>query len=546
MTETPNLRTRPRVVRCLLINPEFRAATFWSYDAACELAGAKTPGAPTGLLTVAAMLPPHWDCKLVDRNAEHLHDAMLDWADVVLLGGMICQQQDHLALIERAKARGKVVISGGPDATCSPQIYDSADHLVLGEAEVTLPCFLADWNRGEAAHVYRADRLADMSDSPVPRWDLVHIPNYFYVGLQWSRGCPFNCEFCDIIELFGRVPRCKSEAQVIAELENFYRLGYRGTVDVVDDNFIGHRPEVKKLLLALARWQAEHHWPFEFGAEVSLNLSDDEELMDLMRRAGFIGAFVGMETTDQNALTKTQKKQNTRRDLAKSVKELHRHGLMVWAGWVLGFDAESDKVADGIISCIQESGVPVNMLGLLFALPNTQLARRLERENRLPPDFAVVRPGMANDQSTEGLNFETFRPRADILRDLVRIVRTVYTPEAYLDRVRRMALELDLSQHRLGIGGMRLGWSIAISVRMVQRIVLGKPWGRVWLRVLAEVALKNPRAVRYAAWYGALYLHFEEYSKFLVEHLQGRLHREGISAEPHVQVISPPLAAAGA
>jgi hypothetical protein len=539
MTETPNPQIRPGVVRCLLINPEFRATTFWSYGVACELAGAKTPGAPTGLLTVATMLPRNWECRLVDRNAEPLEDAVLDWADVVMLGGMISQQQDHLALIERAKARGKVVISGGPDATCSPQIYDAADHLVLGEAEVTLPRFLADWDRGEAAHVYRADRMADMADSPVPRWDLVHIPNYFYVGLQWSRGCPFNCEFCDIIELFGRVPRCKSEAQVIAELENFYRLGYRGSVDIVDDNLIGHKPEAKKLLLALERWQSEHNWPFEFGAEVSLNLSDDEELMGLMRRAGFIVVFIGMETTDQNALVKSQKKQNVRHDLGKSVQKLHQHGLMVYAGWVLGFDAESDAVADGIISCIQQSAVPVNMLGLLFALPNTQLARRLEREQRLPADFAVVKAGMANDQCAEGLNFETFRPRADILSDLVRIVSTVYTPEAYLDRVKRMAVELDLSQHRLGFSGKRLGWSLAMAVRMVQRIALGKPWGRRWLRVLAEVAAKNPRAVGYAAWSGALYLHFEQYSKFLVGHLQGRLDREGTVAAPHLQVRGP-------
>jgi radical SAM superfamily enzyme YgiQ (UPF0313 family) len=523
MIEHSGAQPGPKPVRCLLVNPEFRAATFWNYRSACALAGAKTPGTPLGLMTVAALLPKHWELKLVDRNVDPLDDETLQWADVVMMGGMISQQQDHLELIKRAKALNKLVVSGGPDATCSPGIYDEADHLVLGEAEVTLSQFLGDLERGEAAHVYKADRLADMAQSPVPRWDLLEISDYFYVGLQWSRGCPFNCEFCDIIELYGRVPRCKSEAQVIAELELFYRLGYRGQVDIVDDNLIGHKREVKKLLVALKKWQAAHGWPFEFGAEVSLNLADDDELLELMTRAGFIGAFVGIETTEQDALTKTQKKQNTRRDIVESIHKLTRSGLMVWAGYVLGFDGESESVADNMIDCIERSAVPVNMVGLLFALPSTQLSRRLQREGRLSTDFAVVKPGMGNDQAAEGLNFVPLRPKADILRDMVRIVRTVYTPEAYLGRVRRMALELDLSRHRLGLSGSRPLWAAGVFVQMLRRIVIGRPWGGLWLKMLAEVLLKNPRAVRYAAWYGALFMHYEDYSKFLVGHLEGRL-----------------------
>jgi len=245
--------------------------------------------------------------------------------------------------------------------------------------------------------------------------------------------------------------------------------------------------------------------------------------LKLMSRAGFIGAFVGIETTEQDALTKTQKKQNTRRDIVESIHKLTKSGLMVWAGYVLGFDGESDGVADSMIDCIERSAVPVNMVGLLFALPNTQLSRRLQKEGRLSADFAVVKPGMGNDQAAEGLNFEPLRPKEDILRDMVRIVRTVYTPEAYLGRVRRMALELDLSQHHLGLSGSRPLWAAATFLQMVRHLVFGRSWGGQWFKMLAEVALKNPRALRYAAWYGALFIHFEDYSKFLVDHLQGRL-----------------------
>src|SRR5262249_35904698 len=266
----------------------------------------------------------------------------------------------------------------------SAHVYDGADHLVLGEAEATLPAFLADLAAGKPAHLYRADERADVTRSPVPRWDLVDVDRYAYVGLQWSRGCPFNCEFCDIIELFGRVPRLKGVDQVLGELENLYRLGWRGAVDIVDDNFIGNQREVAILLRAIAEWQEAHGWPFEFGTEVSLNLADRPMLLALMREAGFCAVFTGIETPDEGALRKMHKLQNAGRDIRASVSTIQRSGMMVMAGYILGVDGEAPDAADRIIRLIDESAVPVDMVGLLFALPSTQLARRLAAEGRLP------------------------------------------------------------------------------------------------------------------------------------------------------------------
>ena len=278
---------QPRPTRCLLLYPEFRSSSFWNYREACRIKGARYPAAPLGMMTVAALLPAGWELRLVDRNVEELDESLLDWADIVMIGGMIAQQPDHLDLIGKARARGKRVVSGGPDATNSPHLYAGANHLVLGEAEVTLPRFLADLESGTAQPVYRSDERADLKLSPVPRWDLVEIGHYAYLGLQWSRGCPFNCEFCDIIELFGRVPRLKTTAQVLAELDNLYRIGHRGPVDVVDDNFIGNQREVMQLLPAIHDWQEAHGWPFELATEVSLYVADRPRLLELMQQAGF-------------------------------------------------------------------------------------------------------------------------------------------------------------------------------------------------------------------------------------------------------------------
>src|SRR3989440_5777709 len=311
------------MMRCLLLNPEFRSDSFWNYRETCHLRGARYPAAPLGLITVAAMLPQDWDIRLFDRNVQDWDPSVLDWADFVLIGGMMPQQRDTVELIHEAKTRGKTVVVGGPDATNSPHLYSEADHLVLGEAEVTLPCFLADLAAGTAKKIYREAQLkADVTTSPCPRFDLIQFDRYLHVGVQWCRGCPFNCEFCDIIELYGRVPRTKTTEQILAELDALLALGYRGHVDFVDDNLIGNKKSLKRFLPALHRWQSERGYPFKFSTEASINLSDDRELLRMLREANFFMIFVGIESPNTDTLILMQKKQNTRRSLAESIHRI--------------------------------------------------------------------------------------------------------------------------------------------------------------------------------------------------------------------------------
>ncbi len=330
----------------LLVFPGFNANSFWNYQATCEIVGAKYPGAPLGLITVAAMLPRHWSIKLVNRNTENLDQADLEWADMVMTGGMMPQQWDTLAVVELAHAHGKVAVVGGPGITSTPAPYHAADFKVLGEAEGLMDRFVADWRAGARTGTYEGVRFkADVTAAPIPRWDLLKFDQYLHVGVQFSRGCPFNCEFCDIIELYGRVPRTKTALQVISELDSLYALGYRGHVDFVDDNLIGNKKAVKAFLPHLKAWQEKHHYPFEFSTEASVNLADDDELLGLMRDANFFAVFIGIESPDTETLIKMQKKQNTRRVLSESIRHIYDAGIFVMGGFIVGFDTETDAVA---------------------------------------------------------------------------------------------------------------------------------------------------------------------------------------------------------
>jgi radical SAM superfamily enzyme YgiQ (UPF0313 family) len=519
----PKVLPRPgRRFRALLVHPEFTSESFWNYRETCKLAGARYAAIPLGLLTVAALLPQDWDFRLVDCNVRSLDDRDLRWADLVFVGGMISQQLEILKVVERAHEQGKRVVVGGTDATSNPEIYGAADHLVLNEAEITLPPFLRDLVRGEPGRVYRTDRMADITKSPVPRYDLIRLDDYLHASLQYSRGCPFSCEFCDIIELFGRRPRLKKTRQVLAELQRLYDLGYRGHVDFVDDNFIGNKREVKSLLTALGDWLRDHHDPFEFSTEASINLARDDELLRLMQETRFSVVFIGIETPDEDILRSAGKYQALQGSLARDIEKICRHGMFVNAGFIIGFDSEKSDVARGIIDCIEETSIPVAMVGLLSALPNTQLTRRLEREGRLLPDYDRVHGGDI-DQCTGGLNFVTVRDRAEILGDYYRVVDEVYAPKAYFRRVRRTVRMLDETKKKL-----RLPLRILLQEF---RFLMGVVWSQgfrarhrwsFWRTVLGSL-LTNPRAFRYSIALASLYCHLGPYSRYLKAQIAERV-----------------------
>jgi hypothetical protein len=516
----------------LMVYPRFASDTAWSFAGACIAFGAKYPTGPLGLITIAAMLPQSWSIRLVDRNAEELGADDLAWADVVMVGGMIVQRWDTLQVIDLCHAHGKPVVLGGPAVTSSPELYETADFRILGEAEGVIDKFIAAWDSGERRGVFEAEKFqADVTKTPIPRFELLKFSNYLHIGVQFSRGCPFLCEFCDIIELYGRVPRAKTNAQMLAELEALYQLGYRGHVDFVDDNLIGNKKAVKAFLPELTKWLEERDYPFEFTTEASLNLADDPELLRLMREANFFGVFVGIESPDPETLVMTQKKQNTRRDIAESIHKIYAAGLFVTAGFIVGFDSEKGAVADAMLALIEDTAIPVCMLGLLYALPNTQLNRRLAREGRLhPPPTLDVTP--SGDNCTHGLNFETLRPRRDILLDYRRVMDRAYNPEVFAGRLRRLSDLLDNStrKHQPPATDKLRGLEI------VHRVVYSLPEARdAFRQTIAYCRATNPLSLRWIVLLMALYLHLGPFSRYVVGVLDEKIAE--LDAGP---LVSPP------
>ncbi len=508
-----------RPTRALMIHPRFNPGSFWNYSRTCELVGAKYPAPPLGLITVAAMLPAHWDVRLVDRNATELTDADIAWADLVMTGGMLPQQFDTLEVMAWAQRLGKPVVVGGPDPTSSPHAYESADFRVLGEAEGILPHFIAAWDAGERRGTFTAEKFkADVSTSPTPRFDLLKISDYTNLSVQFSRGCPFTCEFCDIIELYGRVPRTKETGQVLAELDALLALGHRGHVDFVDDNLVGNKKALKAFLPDLIAWQQRNGYPFEFSTEASINLADDAELLESLRQANFFLIFVGIESPDPETLRLMQKKQNTRRSIPDSIHRMQAAGIMVIGGFIVGFDNEKAGVADGIVQVIEDAAIPVAMAGLLYALPNTQLSRRLEREGRLHPGHDVVNSkGLLGDQCTSGLNFDTLRPRRDVLADYRAVVQRTYAPHAFFGRLRQAGLNLVMKPP-----SGRIAWrDLPRDLLRFARIALtfqreGPEVRREFWKTVGVLARKNPRALKPVVTISALYAHLGPFSQYVL------------------------------
>ena len=504
--------------KVLMIFPRFNTNSFWNYRATCELKGARYPAAPLGLITVAALLPQSWEVRLVNRNTETLGEADLEWADLVMTGGMLFQQPDTLRIIEMCRMRRKPVVVGGPDATSTPEIYNRANFQVLGEAEEIMKDFVAAWRSGAERGVFRAPMgQTDVTKSPTPRFDLLKLEDYLHVGIQFSRGCPFNCEFCDIIELYGRVPRTKSNEQVLAELDALYALGHRGHVDFVDDNLIGNKKALKKFLPDLQRWLNKRKFPFEFTTEASINLADDPELLRALSAANFFGIFVGIESPDTDTLVLMRKKQNTRRSLQESISRIYSAGIGVFAGFIVGFDSENANIADAMIECIEDTAIPVCAVGLLYALPATQLGRRLLREGRLFSGYDGPSPEDEGDQCTAGLNFETKRSRRDVLADYRAVLDAVYDPAAYFGRVRRVGRMLKRGKRRLKAPLRYVLRDARGFGRLVWRLPNAGPGTarQFWMMAL-DCAIHNPRALPFLFMLSALYLHYGPFSRQVI------------------------------
>jgi radical SAM superfamily enzyme YgiQ (UPF0313 family) len=417
-----------RNMKILLVCPEY-PDTFWSFRHALRFVSKKVGQPPLGLLTVASLLPGEWEKKLIDLNMKALTDADLLWADYVFLGGMSVQSESARATIARCNEVGAKIVAGGPLFTARHEEFEGVDHFVLNEAELTLPPFLEDLKNGQPKRVYATTEWADVTTTPVPMWELIDQRGYATMNIQYSRGCPFDCEFCDITVLNGRVPRTKTGDQIITELDALYNRGWREHVFFVDDNFIGNKGKLKKdILPRIIRWMEEKHHPFSLGTEASLNLSDDQELLKMMVRAGFEEVFVGIESPNEESLKECRKIPNKDRNLIASVHTLQDAGLQVQGGFIVGFDNDPPSIFDTLIQFIQESGIVVAMVGLLNAPINSRLHKRLKLERRLLDVFT----GNNTDFS---INFVPRMKTEDLLRGYRKILGTIYSPREYCRRV---------------------------------------------------------------------------------------------------------------
>ncbi|PAX59552.1 B12-binding domain-containing radical SAM protein [Brunnivagina elsteri] len=450
-------------MKALLLYPKF-PQSFWSYDRFMEIAGLKAVLPPLGIITVAALLPQDWEIRFCDRNVNPETDADWEWCDLVILSAMLVQKPDFHALIQKAVHFGKKVAVGGPYPTSVPQdaLDFGANYLILDEGELTVPLFLEALNQGQTQGIFRSIEKPDVTISPIPRFDLLKRDAYLMMAMQFSRGCPFNCEFCDIISLYGRKPRTKEPSQSLAELQTLYDLGWRGSLFIVDDNFIGNQRNVKRFLRELIPWMQQHDYPFTFITEASVNLAEDDELLELMHEAGFYGVFLGIETPDQDSLEVTRKLQNTRSSLVESCHKINEAGMLIYAGFILGFDGERSGAGERIQAFVEQTNIPQPMLGILQALPNTALWNRLKAEQRLFD--SINHP--TGDQNTL-MNFVPTRPIAEIAKEYVEGFWTMYEPANYLRRSFEQCLRIGSLKGRKQTMQFPLGKGLGLVAQVI-------------------------------------------------------------------------------
>ncbi|HUY15042.1 MAG TPA: B12-binding domain-containing radical SAM protein [Terriglobia bacterium] len=491
-------------MNALMIYPEW-PDTYWSFKHAIPFEGKRSAYPPLGLMTIAPLLPKHWKKRLVDTNIRHLTDADLKWADVALIGGMLCHKPEILKILKRCRARGLKTVVGGPVSSSVEELPQYADHVVVGEAEELMADFAADFEQGRALPRYKAASLPNVELTPLPDLNLIQFKHYSSMQIQFSRGCPFNCEFCDIIEIYGRKPRTKTPAQVLAELDLLYDLKWRGSVFMVDDNFIGNKRKVKELLPELADWNSRHDKPFNFFTEASVNLADDSQLLEMMRKASFTRVFLGIETPVEASLKEAQKMQNTRKNLLESVHRIQGYGMEVMAGFIVGFDNDPEDIFDRQVEFIQESAIPLAMVGLLLALPGTQLFRRLLKEGR------ILEQGNGNNMDLR-LNFIPKMNAQRLVEGYRDILRRIYTPEAYYDRVLRFLERYKPAHHR----SRSFSDYLAVARSILKQGILGESRSSYW-KFLLEAATRYRDTFDTAMTLAIMGYHFEMLTRMVLE-----------------------------
>ena len=515
-------------MRTLFVYPEF-PKTFWSYEKILELVNRKVLLPPLGLVTVAALLPQQWQMKLVDRNVREVTEEEWNWAELVVISGMIVQKSDMAVQIGKAKERGLPVAVGGPFASSTPDApeLNLADFKVLDEGEITLPMFIEAIERGDTNGRFSSNgEKPDVTSTPVPRFDLLELDAYDSMSVQFSRGCPFQCEFCDIIVLYGRKPRTKNPEQLIAELQALYDLGWRRSIFLVDDNFIGNKRNAKLLLPAMREWLSERGYPFSFATEASVDLAADEELLQLMAECRFESVFLGIETPDEASLSVAGKHQNTRSSLVEAVDRITSYGIRVMAGFIIGFDGEQAGAGDRIVRFVSLTGIPAAMMGMLQALPNTGLWHRLEKEGRLIQEKADAK----GVNQTNLLNFVPTRPIREIANEYVQAFCQLYEPNAYIDRVTHYYLKMGKPRWHAFYNAEKSDQSSLPSltdIRALSIVVWRQGFKRntrfrFW-KSLAIIAMRNPKLLEQFLVVLAHNEHFQEYRGVVTKEIQDQM-----------------------
>ncbi|EKQ69320.1 Fe-S oxidoreductase [Leptolyngbyaceae cyanobacterium JSC-12] len=508
-------------MKALLLYPRF-PQSFWSYDRVMELAGLKAVIPPLGIITVAALLPQDWEIRFYDRNVSLETEADWEWCDLVILSAMLVQKADFHALIQKAVQLGKKVAVGGPYPTSVPQdaLDSGAHYLILDEGEMTIPLFLAAIAQGQTEGIFRSLEKPDVTLSPIPRFDLLQRDAYFMMAIQFSRGCPFSCEFCDIITLYGRKPRTKEPSQTLAELQTLYDLGWRGSVFIVDDNFIGNQRNVKRFLRELIPWMKQRGYPFTFMTEASVNLAEDDELLQLMQEAGFFAVFLGIETPDQDSLQVTHKLQNTRHPLVEACHKINEAGLLIYAGFILGFDGERSGAGDRIQAFVEQTSIPQPMLGILQALPNTALWNRLQQEQRLVEGVGVTEVGDQNSL----MNFVPTRPIAEIAKEYAEGFWTMYEPTSYLRRCFQQCFKIGLAQGRKQMMQFPSSKGLRLVAQLIWHQGVKRPeiraqfWRQLW-----TILLRKPQVLNTYLGLCAAGEHFWEYRDLVRQRIAAQL-----------------------